>query len=382
MAEYKKQHYVPRFYLKNFSTGNKTLINLYNLKRNLDIKSAKLYNQCQENYFYGDNLNIEKSLGGIEKHAASVIREIIEYSTPPERLSENHHILSAFWVIQNGRTKFASESSNDMMDKLIKALMRKEGNVEDDEYNKFKIEMTNPIALPLSVSAQAIPIVFDLSFKLLINKTNIPFITSDNPVVLYNQYMEPSNYGSHTGLSSQGLQVFIPLSPKHLILLYDHNVYQVGSNKHQCCEVLSIKEIDKINELQWHNALENIYYSDFTSSQYIQTQATNFHTYKTRELSNLNEYETVQKEPGTVRTLLHMFKTDIRIGLKPSYINIRKSKSKIHPIDRRSDPRNPLLLKLSEEFAEEVNKGRYKSSDFRDFVKVKANEQNGDAGLR
>jgi len=52
MPQNKKQHYVPKFYLKRF-TPNERLINLYNLKSRRNIIGASLSSQCYKDYMYG-----------------------------------------------------------------------------------------------------------------------------------------------------------------------------------------------------------------------------------------------------------------------------------------------------------------------------------------
>ena len=74
MAEKKKQHYVPRFYLKYFSTTPEaTHIGLCVKESGKTVRQAGLKNQAYENYFYGKDTKIEDGLSEIEAKAASVI---------------------------------------------------------------------------------------------------------------------------------------------------------------------------------------------------------------------------------------------------------------------------------------------------------------------
>ena len=66
MAEKKRQHYVPKFYLKLFSWDDKKLINIYNISHKQIIPNGTLEKQCYEDYFYGKDLVIENSFGTIE----------------------------------------------------------------------------------------------------------------------------------------------------------------------------------------------------------------------------------------------------------------------------------------------------------------------------
>ena len=77
MPEYKRQHYVPRCHLKPFSLDQEgTAINLYNLNAERSIKNAPLKSQCARNYFYGKDLEIEKTLRYLEDDYSEVLRKI------------------------------------------------------------------------------------------------------------------------------------------------------------------------------------------------------------------------------------------------------------------------------------------------------------------
>lgn len=59
----KKHHYVPRFYLKQFSS-KPNRINIYNIKQKIFIEDAGLKNQCYKNRFYGADNELEYLLVG------------------------------------------------------------------------------------------------------------------------------------------------------------------------------------------------------------------------------------------------------------------------------------------------------------------------------
>lgn len=63
--EKKRQHYVPKFYLRCFSKNDK-LINAYHLKSNKILENISLKRQCYEDYFnirlYFNFIKIKKKL--------------------------------------------------------------------------------------------------------------------------------------------------------------------------------------------------------------------------------------------------------------------------------------------------------------------------------
>jgi hypothetical protein len=89
VAENKKHHFVPRFYLKRFSSDGKS-INLYNLKSSGAILRANLKNQCYRDYFYGRKLDVERALAGVEDEAANLFRQIDHYGCLPPPHSPEH----------------------------------------------------------------------------------------------------------------------------------------------------------------------------------------------------------------------------------------------------------------------------------------------------
>ena len=57
MSGYKKQHFVPRLYLKGFTIeGKPDRINVYDKSRNMFRKNQQLMNVASENYFYDFDL--------------------------------------------------------------------------------------------------------------------------------------------------------------------------------------------------------------------------------------------------------------------------------------------------------------------------------------
>ena len=64
MALNKNQHFVPKLLLKNFSSDSsksKNRINTYILKSKKFIENVSIKSQCSKNFFYGENLIIEKN---------------------------------------------------------------------------------------------------------------------------------------------------------------------------------------------------------------------------------------------------------------------------------------------------------------------------------
>ena len=170
MAEKKKQHYVPRFYLKLFSSGDKKAINIYNIRSQNPIWRGSLKNQCYETYFYGKDLVLENAFGDLEGAASRVINQIIRRKSAPEQSTQEHLTILTHVLLQRARTKYAAEANEEMGDTLIKTIMREGGTLIREEPDQAEIKNDNPTALPLATMALIIPVAMDLMCKVLVTR--------------------------------------------------------------------------------------------------------------------------------------------------------------------------------------------------------------------
>ena len=117
MAEKKKQHYVPRFYLKLFSCGDKKAINIYNISNQKIILGGSLKGQCHESYFYGKNLDVENALSDMEGVASQIIDQIIRSNSAPKRYTEEYLDILTYVLFQLSRTKYTAEAQDELISK-------------------------------------------------------------------------------------------------------------------------------------------------------------------------------------------------------------------------------------------------------------------------
>jgi len=78
MANKVKQHFVPRFHLRQLSNepGHKS-IGLWDLRKEIFARHASLKNQAYSAYFYGKDAEIEDALAQIEGIVSQVLGKII-----------------------------------------------------------------------------------------------------------------------------------------------------------------------------------------------------------------------------------------------------------------------------------------------------------------
>lgn len=259
MAEKKNQHYVPQFYQRNFSVDGKTT-GVFVLGSSKYIPASPIKNQASADYFYSKNLKIEDAISKLEAFANEAINCVLANPYDSKLSEKNKDALYVFVIIQLGRTLSQTKKLEAAIDALSKETLRKivEKDRESgrDEYveltdeilESVRIGLTEPGLFAIGNFARIVNLCRDLKCKVIINKTAIPFITSDNPVCLTNQFLDKMKVDTN-GLGQRGLLLLMPLSPMVAILYYDSQVYKVGSISKQYVEITDKNEIEKINKM-------------------------------------------------------------------------------------------------------------------------------------
>lgn len=260
MPENKSHHYVPKLLLRSFSVDESS-IGLCNLRSGKIVPGASIKHQACRDWFYGKDGKAEQTLGYLEGVAGAVLGRITETGRAPIRYSDDHRTLATFLLIQSARTAQAAEDANEMADKLGKAMLR--NKLTDPELiallDHVKIKLTEPAAEALRPAVLETPIILDLKFKLLHNVSSVPFILGDHPAIKHNGLYSDAKV-SVLGLANVGLQFLLPISPKYAVVFYDGKAYWLGKPGYDVVTVRSDATVSALNDFQWANALENIYF--------------------------------------------------------------------------------------------------------------------------
>ena len=334
MSAYRKHHYVPRFYLRNFAATGGRSIHLFNIPLDRNVLNASLRNQCYSARFYGDNPIIEHALAKIEGAAATVFRDILTTKRLPTPGSVGHHTLMIFTMTQRARTQTSAITTDAMTDKMLKTAYREDPRIKDLDIEGLRIVLENSVLLPLRISASIVSVTFDLQLHLLVNDTETQFITSDNPVVLHNTHCQNITIRGCTGWGCAGLEVFLPLSPGACLYAYDATVYRIASQYSQVTSV-SPRDVLMLNRLQWLNALENVYYAANERSVAMAREST------WAKHRRPTEYIVVKKavaEDDENNRLIHTYKPGLNIKLGLSFSSVRKKQRNVSE-DRRGKVR-------------------------------------------
>lgn len=104
--------------------------------------------------------------------------------------------------------------------------------------------------------------LLDLHKVILVNETELEFITSDAPVIMHNAWCEGVTWQGTTGFASSGLQILLPLSPRRALLMFDRDVYAVGCKQAPVTvDIMNAADVEAINAMQMTTTQGNIYYS-------------------------------------------------------------------------------------------------------------------------
>lgn len=255
------QHYIPQFYLRNFSVNHENRINVFSLKTNEFNKMTPIKKQASGEYYYGEDGVIEGILQALESKQARLIKRIFEGQLP-KRKSVGERDLYELFATTHIRNPVIVEYFGNMSREAGYSDVYKvlgEGSLEKHA-KEMGFKHLNTITNYL----------VDLDYKVLVNNTENSFITSDLPVVRYNKYLELySNTNNTIAYSISGFKMFLPLSANMCLLLFDSKTYKIGNKKDRFVTVNCGKEVDQINLLQVLSCESKIYFNEKVTEAYI-----------------------------------------------------------------------------------------------------------------
>jgi hypothetical protein len=353
----KRQHYVPRFLLRNFS-ADKRRIATYLLATRTRIDEASLRAQCYSDYFYGRDQRLEDSFSGEESKISLMLGDL-----DPGRLEqlapEALYQLRQFVHYQRQRTLGAAIGLDSMAEALLKNIASKSVSLTQAEIDRVRIRLQDPQSLALWSAATSTPLLFDLYLKFLIAEHPVGFVISDHPVASYNQFAEHHpkfrHYGGTTGLALKGLQMFLPVSPSVCIAIFDPATYCYGSPKSRVCSP-SARDVAFLNAMQAVNAVSCIYFDPRRmDDEHLAALAESRQGHADiRKTSVWNGPLTVRPD-GHLRQMVATTAPDIRLGRKLSFVRVIDT-DRYRNYDRAILPvRSPKLVKLAESYERYVD---------------------------
>lgn len=229
MTHAKIQHYVPKFLLKNFGTGKKDQLWVYDKSTARSFQS-NVKNVASESKFYDfeiDNkiYSLESSLSTIESKAKKLIERILTIDSINAWSDDDRGIIAVFLAIQFVRTKaFRAQwaSLPGMLRAKVESLKTKatpssqaEALMRDPTENEIKIDTAR---ITVKAPEDFGPHFLNKAWLLIKTTNSHPFIIGDNPISLQNHTdMEP--YGN-LGLAVKDIQIYFPLSSTRALAMW------------------------------------------------------------------------------------------------------------------------------------------------------------------
>lgn len=316
----KSHHYVPRFYLRNFSRSGKS-VDLFNIDSQRLIKNAPIKGQCCRDYFYGKNPDNEKSLSAAEGEVAQLFRLISQHVRLPHYFTAGHLLLCFHVATQASRTQYAADIVNAFVDGMTREIIKHDPSITQDMLAQVKFGYDNPALISTAQGAIGFPLLMDLECRVLLAPRGTEFITSDNPVVMYNQFMLWRTEGSNTGMASKGLQIFFPIWPFLTLVMYDRDVYHFGRAKLAPVHMASVMDVHELNMLQVAAASKNVY--TLTSAANIFKVAQDAVKYRRKKQAVIKTFP--QPNEGDHKSELIMIShEDIRMNATLGFMRVHK----------------------------------------------------------
>jgi Protein of unknown function (DUF4238) len=226
------------------------------------------------------------------------------------------------------------------VDKMTKMAYKDDISLEGVDMDSFRVGWDNPVVYSLQVmTASMLEGICDMEMHLVCASGNQAFITSDNPVFKYNQFLQVVEGSGVMGSIARGLQLFVPLSPKHLLMLYDGTVYEVDDTR----KVLD-SDITKLNGFQVYNAAESLYFSDWAQASYVDYLVRRFTKYRMEDPIQTEEFVDPEHEG---HSLLAQHERMPNFGLRLSFANTLPRAARLS-IPQRLHPAYRYRKKLSE----------------------------------
>lgn len=259
----KNQHYVPQFYLRNFSHDGSSIA-LCTLKGRKIVPASPIKNICSEKFFYDKNNFIESQLSKKESGWAELIKNFSAKLTDNE-LDTLREFIAYQLIRTRGILNHAKKIAKVSILEIAKSCIPDLANISEEDSRKI-LSLVNDTAeekaADIITSAWLLKGTQDILLKIrdlrlcvLDNHTRKNFITSDAPVIVVNPFCT-----RQAGLSVVGAVIILPISPRRALMLYDDKVYSLNPDSY----ALNEDDVTSINKYTFLNAEEIVMAYDVT----------------------------------------------------------------------------------------------------------------------
>jgi Protein of unknown function (DUF4238) len=259
-------HFLPQHYLRQFRIGESKLIGIAKVAPFKFIGAGPIRGQCQKQNFYSDSPGADKLLGTTESDLAPVVIDVVlrEDFDSPQLVA-----LRLLAVLLHIRTKKALETAKVFPKYIAYEVIKhgiETGRLPPPPGGRWSEDMMDFDGVAGSLIKEAvIPCWMEMQtmqLKLLRAPPNECFITSDNPVVILNEFCSRANSPrSFAGFSLTGFQLLLPLSPNICLFFFDQKVYKIGPRSSRVVAI-SADHVEILNALQIQTAETCLYFHD------------------------------------------------------------------------------------------------------------------------
>lgn len=264
----KRQHYIPRFLLRNFiSQGNQ---NPYRFdKRNNQIIQTGINNLFIKKDFYtiDNNTAVEDFYSQtIESKTSPILKEIIRTISLEHLSAKELGDLLIFLMAQDVlsiRMNTALSNLETQFNKHINKIYKETGQWPTDTcdnpisshvLDSEEIKKQQAKLIIENQSTGLIALMHDKSMYLLYaNGKEDVFYIGDSPVTMYQSRSIP-NYGTY-GYASPFIEIYLPISPKMTLALLDNKLHTARIQPNLSTLLVDHNKVKFLNQLQvaWAN---------------------------------------------------------------------------------------------------------------------------------
>ena len=251
----RRNHYVPQFYMRQFSSTGKAihLVNTTSLK---PVQNASIAHQCQQKNLW--NSDLEEAFQDFEADSKKVVYQ---------KDGDYSQVTLIDWYVFACAQYLRLPRSSDPLKVITRQVVddwlqwQLERNPELRDVDTSYTLTGNSIEMQVSVLPDCLVAMQGLKAQ-VVDIESPGFILGDKPAVLYNQYCEQVEHHGHLGFNRTGIQLFMPLSPKEYLLLYDGQVYDYVKSQR-----VTDTDIEILNTLQIIQSESNIYFSNWADRE-------------------------------------------------------------------------------------------------------------------
>ncbi|MFA4837161.1 MAG: DUF4238 domain-containing protein [Dehalococcoidia bacterium] len=324
-------HFVPQFYLRWFSLNGKQ-IDGYNIQTETWFSGASIRNQCYQHKLYGGDNKLEDAFSEFEAEVAPVLKNLIVCCKLPDSQSQYWISIIQFLAFQHLRTEAAKSIADCMIQTTVNGLIDESPNTDRKLLDELQSGHNQSMHMVLRSSPQFAYGISDLSALLLIAPKNEFFLTSDNPVFLYNQYCEDIKGFGVCGAFCVGLQVLLPLSPNTCLLLYDPSVYAISKKMKDRKLFIEKGDVFWVNTMQAVGAHKLIYFNPQMSKTTIRSVVNS--SLKHRRFNTVKLNKADGTHPDETSVLFHFYSQQAKISPDFSFINIKRRARRVKLFER------------------------------------------------